>query len=177
MKKIPTIFKRNPENRSELLDDPHKDCAWVFAGEGVPTRKYDGTCCMVKDGVLWKRRELKKDACQPAGFVRADHDTITGKTVGWMPVSDTKDNRWHIEAFGAGELADGTYELCGPKVQGNPEGFETHTLIPHAEADKYENTPRTFGGIRLFLERMDIEGLVFLRLWAIHITTNPLGDR
>jgi len=55
MKKIPTIFKRNPENMKEILPEQHPDCGWVFDGEGVPTRKYDGTCCRVKDGKLWKR--------------------------------------------------------------------------------------------------------------------------
>ena len=28
-------------------------------------------------------------------------------------------------------IIDGTFELCGPKVQGNPERFETHQLVKH----------------------------------------------
>lgn len=161
MKKIPTIFKRNPENMKELLNEPHNDCAWVFAGEGVPTRKYDGTCCMVKDGKLWKRREVKKGKPKPEGFVLADYDKVTGKTVGWMPVTEDKGDRWHIEAFGDGNCPDGTYELCGEKVQGNPEGFEGHVLVPHENATQYDDVERTFDGIRKFLNTMDIEGLVF----------------
>jgi len=161
MKKTPTIFKRNPDNRRELLDEPHKECAWVFSGEGVPTRKYDGTCCMVMDGLMFKRRELKKGKPQPEGFKLVDSDEITGKKVGWMPVTDADEDRWHVEAFGDGNWPDGTYELCGPKVQGNPEGFETHVLVPHSGAPQYDGIERTFDGIRGFLEHRDIEGLVF----------------
>lgn len=161
MKKIPTIFKRNPDRMQEILNEQHPDCTWVFDGEGVATRKYDGTCCRIKDGKLWKRRELKKGKPQPEGFELADYDKVTGKTVGWMPVDDEKADRWHLEAFGDGNWSDGTYELCGPKVQGNPEGFEAHVLVPHSEATQYDNVPRTFDGLRDFLETMDIEGLVF----------------
>lgn len=161
MKKIPTIFKRNPAYMKEILPEQHQDCGWVFDGEGVPTRKYDGTCCRVLNGQIWKRREIKKGKPQPEGFELADYDEITGKTVGWMPVIDEKADRWHLEAFGDGKWPDGTYELCGPKVQGNPEQFEAHVLVPHSEATQYDNVERTFDGIRAFLEKMDIEGLVF----------------
>ena len=91
----------------------------------------------------------------------ADYDEITGKTVGWMPVTEHKEDRWHVEAFGDGNWPDGTYELCGPKVQGNHEQFEAHVLVPHSSATQYDNIERTFDGIRAFLEMMDIEGLVF----------------
>lgn len=161
MKKIPTIFKRNPDRMQEILNEQHPDCAWVFDGEGVATRKYDGTCCRIKDGKLWKRRELKKGKPRPEGFELADYDEVTGKTVGWVLIDDEKADRWHMEAFGDGNWPDGTYELCGPKVQGNPEGFEEHVLVPHSEATQYDNVPRTFDGLRDFLETMDIEGLVF----------------
>lgn len=160
MKKIPTLFKRNPERMSEILREPNPDCQWVFDGEGIATRKYDGTCCRVKDGELWKRREFKKIRPQPERFELADYDEATGKSVGWVPVEPT--DRWHIEAFGNGEWAvDGTYELCGPKVQGNPEGFAFHVLIAHAAATRFYNVPRTFDGLRDFLGETDIEGIVF----------------
>lgn len=161
MKKIPTIFLRNHENMREILPEHHQDCGWVFAGEGVPTRKYDGTCCRIKDGEIWKRREIKQGKLQPDGFELANYDKVTGKTIGWMLANDEKQDRWHIEAFGDRNLPDETYELCGPKIQGNPEKFETHVLVAHSEATQYENIERTFNGIRDFLENMDIEGLVF----------------
>jgi hypothetical protein len=161
MKKTPTIFNRNPKNPKELLKDHHIDCSWVFNGEGVATKKYDGTCCLVKNSKLWKRREIKKDKPTPVNFIKADFDNKTGKTVGWVPVTDVKENAWHLEAFKLKNLADGTYELCGPKIQGNPEGYKTHVLIPHSEATQYPEILRTFEGIKLFLDVMDIEGIVF----------------
>jgi hypothetical protein len=161
MKKIPTIFKRNPDNMREILPEGHEDCDWVFSGEGIATRKYDGTCCRIKDGKLWKRREIKKGKPTPDDFELADYDDVTGKTVGWVPATDEKADKWHIEAFNNDKYADGTYELCGPKIQGNPEGFERHLLICHADAEQYVDAPRSFDGIRNFLFSMDVEGLVF----------------
>jgi len=58
MQKTPTTFN-NPENRSEILSELHPDSAWVFVGEGVTTRKYDGGC-LVKGGMLYKRQKIKK---------------------------------------------------------------------------------------------------------------------
>jgi len=161
MKKIPTIFNRNPENRKEILSAHNRNCAWVFAGEGVPTRKYDGTCCRVKDEVLYKRLEIKKGKPQPEDFELEDFDEITGKAVGWMPVTDSKEDKWHVEAFATGLWTDGTYELCGPKVQGNPEKCLTHVLVKHSTAYTYDDIERTYDGIRSFLNDKDIEGLVF----------------
>ena len=161
MKKIPTIFKRNPNNLKEILAEPHPDCEWVFKGEGVAMRKYDGTCCMVKNKKLWKRREIKKGKTIPEQFILVDYDEITGKTVGWMPVEDNKQDCWYKQAFCDGDFPDGTYELCGEKVQGNPEGLVGHILIAHKDAIQYDNFKRTFNGIKKFLATLNIEGFVF----------------
>jgi hypothetical protein len=45
-------------------------------------------------------------------------------------------------------------------VQGNPEGLDAHTLIPHG-GEKWPEFPRNFNGIRLHFERMNIEGVVW----------------
>jgi len=39
-------------------------------------------------------------------------------------------DKYHLEAHHV-YFDDGTYELVGPKVQGNPEKFDKHTLIRH----------------------------------------------
>jgi hypothetical protein len=162
LRKIPTIFSRDWDgDRSRVIDTPHPDCAWVFAGEGAATRKLDGTSCLVRDGKLFKRREIKKGQTAPPDFVLADHDEETGKTVGWMPVTDAAEDRWHREAFAAGDFADSTYELLGPHVQGNPERLDKDALVPHATATVYADAPRTFAELRDWLSRHDIEGLVW----------------
>jgi hypothetical protein len=48
MKKIPTIFERDRDgDRSRVVNVINSKCQWVFDGEGVATRKVDGTCCRV----------------------------------------------------------------------------------------------------------------------------------
>lgn len=163
MKKIPTIFKRNPKNMRELLEEPHPDCLWVFDGEGVATRKYDGTCVKIENGRYFKRREVKKGKKVPFNFIEEMFDKNTGKRVGWVLVEDTPENKYHLEAFNSLKrpVRNGTYELVGPKVQGNPEKYKIHTLVKHSEATPYHNVPRDFLGIADWLMDRDIEGLVF----------------
>ena len=74
----------------------------------------------------------------------------------------SNEDRWHIEAFNAGkDWKDGTYELIGPKIQGNPEHLTTNIILKHSEAECLENVPRTFEGLREWLKDKDIEGIVF----------------
>lgn len=164
MKKIPTIFDRDWNgDRSRVVNVPHRDCAWVFAGQGVATRKIDGTCCLVRYGRLYKRHEVKLGKKHPIGFEPVGADAETGKVVGWVPVGDGPEDRWHREAWDkqAHPTQDGTYELIGPKVQGNPEDAPGHVLEAHSDAEGYLNAPRTFEGLREWLAGKDIEGLVF----------------
>lgn len=160
MKKIPTIFLRNIENMKEILPQHNPDCEWVFAGEGVATRKYDGSCCKVENGKLWKRREVKPGQQQPDKFVEEQFDQNTGKRVGWMPVDcNDKQDVYHCEAF-TGQN-DGTYELLGPKINGNPEKLDKHILFAHADAETYGDCPRDIDGLKKWFAGRDIEGIVF----------------
>lgn len=162
MKKIPTIFERDWEgDRSRVLDKPHPDCGWVFAGDGIATRKFDGTCCLIRGGKLYKRRELRATDTPLPDFEVVEHDPATEKIVGWIPVGDGPEDRWHRAAY-LEEMnpQDGTYELIGPKVQGNPENWMGHQLIRHGSIFE-DDVPRTFDGLRDWLARQDIEGIVF----------------
>ena len=165
MKKIPTIFERNWDgDRSRVVDKPHRDCAWVFAGEGIATRKLDGTSVMMRDNRMFKRRELRDGDVTPPNFEIVDVDLETGKTVGWIPVGEGKEDRWHREAKTSSDRwPDGTYELIGPKIQGNPEGSRFHVIIPHGRgpAGPIEGVPRTFEVLRDWLAGKDLEGIVF----------------
>ena len=138
MQKIPTLFVRNSEtHRVTPVLTP--GCEWVLDGEGIPTRKVDGTSVMLRDGKAYKRREVKPRKRTPPDFELAQEDTNTGKKVGWVPInpSDPSDQH-HIEGIrnaGTGIRVPGvdgdTYELVGPKIQQNTEGLEHHTLIRH----------------------------------------------
>ena len=137
MKKIPTLFLRDPKNPRLVTDQVTPGCEWVLAGEGRATVKWDGTSCMVReDGRLYKRREVRGllyDSLTgaPDGFIAAGRSN--GKTQGWVPVSNMDPaDKWHLEAYeNSHPLEPGTYELVGPKVQGNPYDLTGHRLVRH----------------------------------------------
>lgn len=168
MKKIPTLFVRDFEHShgKYVTSEVNPGCEWVIAGEGRATRKFDGTCVLVRDGVLYKRREFKDGAKVPERFEEADYDETTGKHVGWVPVDPSdKGDRWYGEAWSFevstwGDPADGTYELCGPKVQGNPEQFDQHVLVAHGR-EEITDLPRDFNGLRTWLAESNFEGIVW----------------
>jgi hypothetical protein len=160
MKKTPTIFIRDFDNNPKLVtEDRNPACDWVFRSEGQATRKYDGTCCYF-DGEHWfKRREVKPGKKAPKDFQQVNADPATGKIMGWVPVGP--DDKWHLEAISKGEdLQPGTYELCGPKVQGNPEGYASHVMIAHAEAEILD-APRDYHGLKEWMAKTRFEGIVF----------------
>lgn len=162
MKKMPTIFVRNFENMREITAEQHPDCGWVFKNKGTATRKYDGTCTMIKDGKFFKRREVKKGKDVPENFTSCGHDEKTGKRMGWVPVTASNEDATHMEALSnLREHIDGTYELVGPKVQRNPEKTGRHILLKHSDAEIFKDVPLCFKGIKEWLSDKDIEGIVF----------------
>jgi hypothetical protein len=149
MQKIPTIFLRDDQDRRYVTTEPNPACDWVFRGEGVPTRKYDGTCVRYDGTRWWARREIRPDRSAPAGFVLVATDPVTGKGVGWEPVEQSSFAKFHAEAAaGAVQWRPGTYELVGPKVNGNPERSPVHRLVEHATAAKLDLPGRGFDAIR-----------------------------
>ncbi len=154
MQKIISLFQRDYAGDRLVINEVIPGAEWVIAGEGRATVKYDGTCCMVRNGKLFKRYEGKEGGLFPADFEAATGvDPVTKKIQGWVPVGDGPEDQWHCEGLAtAREIdnlkpTDGTYELCGPKVQGNPHGFTEHHLVPHGYAYLIA-FPRTFDEIK-----------------------------
>lgn len=164
MKKIPTLFIRDFEhNPRYVLHDVTPGCEWVTKGEGTPTRKYDGTCVIFDGEHWWARREVKQGKQPPPGFVPLDFDEETGKTVGWEPIEQSAFARWHAEAAaddGGYGWDAGTYELVGPKINGNPENAPSHMLLMHEDAAVLD-APRDFDGLATWLHAHDYEGIVW----------------
>jgi len=178
MKKIISLFQRNYEGDRLVRNEVVPGAEWVTEGEGVATKKFDGTCCLIREGKLYKRYDGKKGKTPPKGFEPAqDPDPKTGHWPGWLPVGDGPEDRWHREAFermirtpdGRVMKAEwyfeqgdfnGTYELIGPKIQGNPEKHNEHCLIPHGYV-KLNDCPRDFDGLKDYLRDLDIEGVVW----------------
>ena len=179
MRKIPTLFVRDPEDRRFVLPRVNPGCEWVLTGEGTPTRKLDGTCvlfdpklaadglgCPIADDARlqgwWVRREVKPGGTPPATFVPVEHDETTGKTVGWEPADRSGFARFLIQAIEA--LRDGphegTHELIGPKINRNPENVPRHLVIAHADADVLA-APRDYDGLARWLLDQPYEGIVW----------------
>lgn len=167
MQKIISLFQRNYGGDLLVRDEVVPGAEWVLAGEGVATRKWDGTCCLIRDGKLHKRHEVKAHRKPPPNFEAAtEPDPITGKQQGWVPVSSGPEDEWHRAGWlrsckeNGGSLPDGTYELCGPHVNGNPEGFTEEVLIPHGK-HPIADAPRTFRELHDWFRGRELEGIVW----------------
>jgi Family of unknown function (DUF5565) len=159
MKKIPSIFIRD-HTTGQMTSERNPEAQWVFNGEGIATRKWDGTACMVRNGRIYKRYDCKKGKVPPPIWEPCqDPDPITGHWPGWVPVKQEGANDQPYRDAFQGEH-DGTYELCGPKINANPEGFIEHVLVPHGNV-KYPDFPRTYTDISVRLVEMQIEGVVW----------------
>lgn len=169
MRKTPSLFVRDWNgDRSLVTPEINPAAQWVIDGEGIATKKFDGTCCLVKAGKLYKRYDAKKGKTPPLNFIPAqDPDPITGHRTGWIPVGMEPESKWHRKAWEDADFdrirpADGTYELIGPKIGGNPENVQHHYFVRHGDV-QYPGCPRDFYGIKDFLEFKGIEGIVWHR--------------
>lgn len=186
--KIPTVFQRTPDRR-HVAPEITPGCEWVFMGQGVETRKFDGTCVRITHGwydgpqiEVWMRREVGKGKTPPPYFHVISTDEVTGKTVGWEPYGQTGFAKFIEEAVDGKhttELPEGTYELCGPKINGNPEGFDHHVLVRHGQ-EVLTGVPLSFSGLRDWLARHEFEGIVWHhpdgRMAKLKRRDFPVGD-
>lgn len=175
MKKMKTLFKREFKNHRLVGTLPivEEGCEWVLNGDGYATEKIDGTCCLIQDGILYKRFDYKQGRTLPEGAIpcQDDADPITGHFPHWVKVSaDNPSDKWHIEALERFKEREnykcnewnGTYELVGPHFQGNPYGLFYDRLEKHGTFI-LKDAPRTYEGIKQYLKDHYIEGIVFYR--------------
>lgn len=192
MRKIPTVFVRDFSKRSPLVTpEVTPGCEWVLEGEGIATRQWDGTCVLIRDGKMYARYDCKNGKAPPEGFEACEEapDPTTGHWPGWILVEEQPQYKWHRQAFewhmkNDDKLEDGTYELLGPKINGNPECTLGHTLIEsnmstygvvasmalendhmlfrHGWPGPLElSNGRSFEVLKCFFEKSILEGIVF----------------
>lgn len=168
MKKIPTLFEREFDERGKLkrvLETPKPGFEWVFDGEGVATEKVDGACCAIIGGKFYKRFDAKEGRKIPDGAIPCMpmRDPYTGHWPHWLPVDFERGcDKWLVAAYKNSPwiTEDGTYEAVGPHFQNNPYGLDEDCLEKHGRIVIHD-CPRTFEGIREYLRTHEIEGIVF----------------
>lgn len=203
MKKIKTLFIKNHDT-GLVSNSPSPHSEWVFDGKGIASIKIDGSSVLKLGDTFYRRmdRKLQKKYSakkkrdtsliltidmfkeSPEGWIPAEEspDLITGHWPGWLPLDENNpSDKWHFEAID-GHFQDGTYELIGPSLMTNIYGLEKHQLVKHGEF--VVDIDRTFDGIKDYLEKTYIEGLVFsygddmfkIRRKDYGIVWNPKSD-
>lgn len=164
MKKISTLYKKDPNDLSRVINEVDEKNKWVFK-EGIPTRKFDGTSCAIIGGEIYKRYDVKQGRSVPEGAIPCQEpDSITGHWPHWVKCDrNNPSDKFHFIAFDALEnKEDGTYELCGEKIQNNPENINGYVLIKHG-SEILNISDFSFEGLKEYLSdpKLDIEGIVF----------------
>lgn len=172
MQKMKSLFKKDFEDHKVIIhNEVTEGCEWVLNGEGIPTQKLDGTCCLIKDGKIYARFDYKPGRTLPEGAIpcQEEADPVTGHFPHWVLVEDQSQYKYHKKAFErmvseSGVPEDGTYELIGKHFMSNPEKVEgdCDILVKHGSV-VLEDCERTFEGIRDFLSNHYIEGIVYHR--------------
>lgn len=167
MKKIETIFDR--DENFKVTPKVRAGCEWVFAGEGIPTEKLDGTNVRltVENGKLIhveKRRnptkEEKTQGIEP-GYIDANRNDPSDKHI-FGAVDNTIVLNW----------PDGLHECeaVGTKIQGNPLELAIPRCYPFKLAPVVlPDMPRNFDAIKEYILGLEsryspghlAEGVVF----------------
>lgn len=169
MKKIPTLFERVYENHKvvDITDKVTPGMEWVLENKGQATIKWDGSCCAIIDGELYKRYDAKRGKKPPKGAIPCcEPDPVTGHHPHWVKCDrDNPADKWFFAAELYTEYSKTqmvpirTYEAIGKHFNGNPYRLDYDMLIPHGR--DVIDPPRSFRGIREYLEMNDMEGIVF----------------
>ena len=168
MKKIPTLFERVYDGHKivDILPNITKGCEDAFL-YGKATIKFDGSCCAIINGELYKRYDAKNGKPIPEGAIRCQEeaDPITGHLPCWVKCDkNNPSDKWFWNAYTNTEeltvdISNGTYEAVGKHFQGNPYDYENDYLIKHGESE--DEVVRTFEGVKEFLTNNIVEGIVF----------------
>lgn len=162
MQRIPKAFVPNEHG----LATARPSFQWFANGLGIASRKWDGLPVLVnplEDGSYGFFRGIRFDQALPPPPRFIESGRADGEVSGWMPArpDDPDLNDALRSIFEAGlPISPGTYELVGPDIKGNPEGFDHPTLLKHG-AFAYLRCPRTLEDLIVFLIANPSEGIVW----------------
>lgn len=172
MKKIPTLFVRDPKNMSLVTREVNPECAAFYETMAIiPTLKMDGTNIRVtlEDGnivLVEKRRNVSREQRaqgEEPGYVVADRNDPADQYI-FMAVDGGK------TVYGTFCPSNGQHcaEALGAKIQGGVEGDEYRLYYFDYDPIKLSDLKRgadfSYDKIRDFLENNVIEGIVFTYL-------------
>lgn len=174
MIKIKSLFQRNYDGDRQVRDEVVPGSEWVTNGEGYATRKWDGMAIKIENCVIYKRFDAKEGRTPPKGFVPCQPapDPETKHWPGWVEMTGKELSRVaaaipkpdDVLEGSSWIIPDGTFEFCGPTVGtrhgANPENLTEHILVRHGN-DIISPCPRTFDGIKEYLTKNNIEGIVW----------------
>lgn len=165
MKKIKTLYKKDPSDLSRVTNEVDPSNQWVLdcGSLVIPTRKYDGTACAIIDWQLYKRYDVKKGKKVPDWAIPCqDPDPITWHRPHRVKCdrSNPEDKRHYEWYDNLEDKKDWTYELCGERIQWNPEKIEWHKLIKHGMTI-LDVSDFSFEWLKKYLSENDIEWIVF----------------
>lgn len=170
MRKIPTLFKREFANHHVAFISPEitEGCEDAFLN-GSATVKFDGSCCAIIDGELYKRYDYKPGRKLPKNAIPCQEsaDPITGHFPHWVKCDESNSSDKHFfEALKynqtylvVGTLPNATYEAVGKHFNGNPYNLDIDMLVRHGMHEI--EVSRDFYSVRSFLRDNPIEGIVF----------------
>jgi hypothetical protein len=178
MQKIPSLYMRDPEDIAHVTRNVSSRCEWVFndVDSCKATVKFDGTCVMMDvHEQWWARHQLRSGKSTPDYYIPVEHDPVTGKTQGWIPIGQSGFRKFHEEAvervlgYGHPEtlqgFTSGTYELIGPRIGRNPHQSSTHMLIRHGSVS-LADAPTDYDLLKTYLLEVEeeigyLEGIVW----------------
>jgi hypothetical protein len=175
MKKIPTLFQRvfDAQHNKVITNKVTPGCEWVLHRVGTPTIKFDGACCAIIDGEIYRRYDAKQKygKIPPKGAIpcQPEPDPITGHWPHWVKcVEGNPMDKYFLDAYRtskASVLADigkrvadrgypiqkgeaFTCEAIGQHWQGNPYRFPFDILMLHGKVTvSWDALADSFGNI------------------------------
>jgi hypothetical protein len=182
MKKMTTLYVttfKEPANgkRGRIFDklsnEVREENQWVFSDPTTKAyRKLDGAAAAIINGKLYARYMVRtnkggKVRKIPENGIPAQEkpDENTGQHPYWVPTKGRPEYKWHNLAFdNQPDLPDGTYELCGIKINQNKENLkEDAVLLNHNNPSLIVELPErlNFDSIKDLIENLNQEGIVF----------------
>lgn len=169
MKKIPTLFPKDPSNLGRVLEGP----SLFHINELTFRIKVDGTSCYLLDGQPYVRYDAKlikrkrgkvvkvltKEEVLltlPEGSIACQEpDELSGHWPHWIPLLDQPEYHGQRKGYETSKpTQDGSYECVGPSINDNPHAEDYHLWVYHASDSLVVNE------LKKFFKDFPYEGLV-----------------